>query len=219
MKLARSLCSLAALLLAACSPPSEPDAGVCDDGTPSLELGFGNADNPLQFRPLRDGDHVQLTPGNQGGQHLWLVLRERGLCSPRPFAAVRMFDPATNASVSYAIATGANWQRPFDRPEYLQSELLAAPIETSRYCPLLRNGELRIEAFAGMEAGASATATVRVVVDGWASEAASDLVGSRNACCADVNNTRCWPNGPPPLAEAGAESSVPDASMDAPSGP
>lgn len=57
-----------------------PIAGCRTTETPSFELGTGDS----AFRPLTDGDALQMASGIQGGCHFWLSLRTDGF-APRRF--------------------------------------------------------------------------------------------------------------------------------------
>jgi hypothetical protein len=48
---------------------------VAEGGTPELQIGMGAA----VYRPVVEGEQVQLEAGAQGGHHLWVALRTFGL--------------------------------------------------------------------------------------------------------------------------------------------
>jgi hypothetical protein len=68
-------CCIVGLSLAAVSCASAERE--TNDRRASLELGTG----VRSFEPLERGQHAKLYPGNQGGHHVWLSFRARGLGS------------------------------------------------------------------------------------------------------------------------------------------
>jgi hypothetical protein len=65
--------TLALLCLAGCG-----DTRGSPDGLPELELGSGEA----TFEPASNGSELALYAGTQGGHHVWLSMRVRGLSGP-----------------------------------------------------------------------------------------------------------------------------------------
>ena len=63
-------------------------AGCADapTGEAALELGTGS----WRFEPLEDGQEVELVRGAQGGWHIWISLRVRGLSGEPPPIALRL---------------------------------------------------------------------------------------------------------------------------------
>ena len=59
------------------------DPALCTDDIPGeLILGVGTVDEDtgvVSFLPVDDGDEVDIVPGWQGGQHIWVVLRATGV--------------------------------------------------------------------------------------------------------------------------------------------
>lgn len=68
---ARGLLALALLWGCASTSPGEE---------PALELGTGS----WRFEPLEDGQEVELVRGAQGGWHVWLSVRVRGMSADAP---------------------------------------------------------------------------------------------------------------------------------------
>lgn len=68
---------------ASMEPPPIADAGVFDtgpaEGPARLEVGTGEA----AFVPFADGGTLDLVPGCQGSQHVWVSLRTTGLVAAR----------------------------------------------------------------------------------------------------------------------------------------
>lgn len=86
----RYVTAAALAALSACGPSSpENDGGACRAGGAHVEIGTGTNSSFANYRRLRDGDPVYVTPGPQGGQHLWIQLRARGMDPSRPRVSVR----------------------------------------------------------------------------------------------------------------------------------
>lgn len=89
---------LAAALLAACpgDPPVTPPA---DAGPPEVVIGTGfvDPDTGLGWMDLVDGADAGLVRGPQGGQHVWIDIRQRGMNPARMTIHMRLYvltDPA-----------------------------------------------------------------------------------------------------------------------------
>lgn len=89
--------ALAAVCALSCTQPSPlasdagADVGACLAEGARVELGTGTNSSFANYRRLTDGDPVYVTPGPQGGQHLWIQLRARGVDPTRPQIDVRAF--------------------------------------------------------------------------------------------------------------------------------
>jgi hypothetical protein len=68
----RACAALTVLSLAGCGAPGGGEAPA------ELELGSGEA----SFEPASDGSELPLYAGTQGGHHVWLSMRARGLSGP-----------------------------------------------------------------------------------------------------------------------------------------
>lgn len=66
---------LGALAMAGCA-----DAPPVEDVDPALELGTGS----WRFEALEDGQEVELVKGAQGGWHVWISVRVRGMGGEPP---------------------------------------------------------------------------------------------------------------------------------------
>ena len=62
-----------------CCTPGEPSEGEESEDAPSLWIGTGEQ----VFEELERDDPSPLVPGVQGGHHLWLSMRTRGMTGPR----------------------------------------------------------------------------------------------------------------------------------------
>ena len=88
-----------ALLFAGCpQPPATSDVpgdvgdgAACAANGASLTVGTGSSSTLATFRPLNDGDDVYLVPGPQGGQHVWIGLRARGVNPTQPRVEMRAY--------------------------------------------------------------------------------------------------------------------------------
>ncbi len=72
------------LLLGGCAedPPSPPpcECGDVRDDDPVLEIGEGSPSGPV-FEPLAADAELELESGSQGGYHVYLGLRTKGICT------------------------------------------------------------------------------------------------------------------------------------------
>ena len=72
-------------------PGDQGDGAVCAANGASLTVGTGSNSSLASFRPLSDGDDVYLVPGPQGGQHVWIGLRARGIDPTQPRVELRAY--------------------------------------------------------------------------------------------------------------------------------
>jgi hypothetical protein len=198
--LARACLLPLALLLVGCPPPPAPACAEMDAGL-ELQIGSGDPSNPTSFTPLREGDTVALTPGNQGGQHIWVQLRAQHLCTVAPFARVRVVRVSDGMRVGLSIFDGNRWEEVPGEPGLRRSATLAAAIDEAYFCSLLDHGEVRLEVEVRDSMGATVSRSLPLRIHGWSPDSSSVDRASREACCANVLDTRCHPAGPPPDAE------------------
>jgi hypothetical protein len=100
---------------AACADDSATDAGVVPDAM-GAELAIGTG-GVTCYLPLDDGDTVYLARGCQGGQHLWLSLRARGLDLMAPLVMARAFrtsdetdvGPVAQVRLTFDPLPGEDW--------------------------------------------------------------------------------------------------------------
>jgi|LNFM01.1.fsa_nt_gb hypothetical protein len=130
----RSLLALASLaaLVAGCGPDCTKYTGDL-----TLVLGSGNASNPSQFAALTDGASVELARGNQGGQHVWLLVYAGNACPspPRVRAVVRGVD---GTNLGFALSEGIPWVPAPDNQ--LATEPLAIPVQRDNICRIIYQG-------------------------------------------------------------------------------
>lgn len=191
-----------------------PEAGCGDEcsaitGDIVSRPGTGDPANPTTYRALEPGASVQLTTGNQGGQHLWVQLRASNVCPTATSARVRAFRASDGERVGQAISTPQRWTAVPGEPGAYASETLAVQVDDRFFCSLLQGGRVRIEYSIDDGRGTPGTGSTEVVVQGWSADSLVEQRDGRDQCCRDFTNTTCWPDGPP--ADAGAG----DASADA----
>ncbi len=187
---------LAAGAIAACSPPPA-DLPCNEAGTAEIVLGYGDPSNPETFRVLHDGDSVALTPGNQGGQHMWLQTRARGIVPDRPRVQYRISRVDGTIAIGLSQYQGSRWSAVGSDATQFRSQTQPATIDDEQYCAVLAGAEVRVRATVDDRVGHCGVAEVRLRVDGWSSEAAPADRAARETCCRDLTNQRCYPNGPP----------------------
>lgn len=186
---------LALALVAGCSSPQPIDCAAMD-GAVGLVLQSPSPDDPA-FRDLIDGAAVALTAGPQGGQHVWVQLHARGLCSTAPRVQLRLVRTSDQVPVGTSQLAAARWvERPGHPGTYTSGALLAL-VEDDQYCSIVRHGEVRLEVRVDEGRGRVAEAAVTLSVRGWSADSRVALRDARILCCADDTNRRCWPNGPP----------------------
>jgi hypothetical protein len=106
-------------------------------GELAITLGAGDASNPTQFTALSDGATVPLARGNQGGQHVWVLVRAMNACPlpPRVRAIVRAED---GRNLGFAISEGIPWTAAPSMA--LATEPLAVPIQFEDLCLVYYRG-------------------------------------------------------------------------------
>ena len=92
---------LATIVLAlGCGPTSPPidastDAAAldapCSRGDATLSVGSSNGPNTSSYRALSGGDRVYLSPGPQGGQHIWISLRGKDFDPSQPLITMSAY--------------------------------------------------------------------------------------------------------------------------------
>ncbi len=195
MRFARAL-PVAALLSSCVDAPvatdgGPMDAGQCGVGAPSLlQIGTGTDNSTRTYRPITDGDPVVLVPGPQGGQHIWIGVRGRGLDPALPRFEMRAYRLTDDALVGRLRIRLPMSPAPED------ATLLALPSQTliiddSAYCSLL-GGDVRVELEFNDLAGRCTTVrrTVRVTdID----PATPEVVRASWLRCCSERLPRCYP--------------------------
>lgn len=188
-----------AVLLAAlglgCAGPTPPvvdagpDGGECASTPATLELGTAVDGSLRAFRALAEGDPVSLTPGPQGGQHIWIALRGTGFDPTLPRVELRAVRPSDNALIGRLRIRLPMVPAPED-PTRLALSAQTLFVEDRGYCTVL-GGDVRVElAFDDLHGHcATVTRTVRLAdIDPAATEAVRD---AWRRCCAE-HLPRCY---------------------------
>lgn len=159
-------------------------------------MGLGTPTTLTGWRPLADGDEVVISPGPQGGQHLWIALRVRGLDLARPRVRLQAFRAGDGTLIGALSVRASFAPAPGDA-----CRLALAPqtliLDDDQYCTVL-TGEVRVVATLDDGAGGPAlTAERRLRVGGIDPEA---LPADREGwlrCCVE-RFRRCYPDAGPP---------------------
>lgn len=197
--------------------PSTPQAGDAGaDGAPldapcspegaTIELGGGTGPTLAGYRPLSNGDTVYLTPGPQGGQHIWIGMRATGINPSQPLVTLRAY--RGDGALIGQIRVRLRFSPLQENPSAYGLPALTLIIDDDRYCSVLAES-VRITAELNDGAGHCLNVDRTVRVDGIDPAALEIDARARLACCTEFLR-RCYPAGPP------ADASVPtDASSDA----
>jgi hypothetical protein len=204
-----------ALALAGCPPtvhvldastdaPDGGDGSVCLANGASLTLGTGTDSTLATFRPLDDGANVYLVPGPQGGQHVWIGLRARGVDPAQPRVELRAF----RASDDHLIG---GLRVRFRMIETGEAGVWGLPGQTlifddDQYCSVLP-GDVRITLDFTDGAGHCFHVERRVRVAGIDPLALEIDREARLRCCAQFLR-RCYPDGGPAGADATADATA-----------
>lgn len=203
---------LALLLATGCPGPSTPDAGrdvseldaPCAENGASIELGSGTGPTLSGYSPLREGDRVYLTPGPQGGQHIWIALRASGIDPTQPLVTLRAY--RDDGLLIGQIRVRLRFTSLQEDPTRYGLPALTLVIDDDRYCTVL-SGEVRVTADLNDGAGRCISASRRVRVDGIDPGAIQIDRTARLNCCAQFLR-RCYPDGPPPDASVSLDAAT-----------
>lgn len=212
----RALTALLCAVVAACDgpavPPADagaldaPDANQCGGGAIELTLGTGSGTAVSSYRPLADGDPVNLIPGPQGGQHIWVALRGRGFDPSLPRFEFRAYRPSDDALIGRIRIRLPMITAPED-PALFALAPQTLTLDDQAYCSVL-GGDVRIELEFNDLGGHCTTLrrTVRLVdIDPSAPE--TTRMAWRRCC--DERLPRCYPT-----LDASTRADVLDASLD-----
>lgn len=208
---------LLALALTGCvaplAPPERPDAApplVCD-----AEAVLGSTGQEVYaFRPLHDGDAVFLTPGAQGGQHVWVALRSRGLDPSGVSVLLTARRPADDAIVA-TLRLRTALRVADDAPGWFRVPPQPLVIPDESFCDLLHH-EIVLRAEVTGDRGRCAVVATTLTLADLDPRADANARSARLACCHDPNS-RCHPPLPTADRDAGAatdapQNALPDAS-------
>lgn len=206
MKVAHGLtAALLGLALAGCSqPPANADAAADTDATDcqangaTLTIGTGSDGQLASFRPLEDGNDVYLVPGPQGGQHIWIGLRARGVNPMQPRVELKAYRASDNQLIGGLRVR----LRMIDAGEPglwgLPGQTLI--LDDDQYCSVLP-GDIRITLDFTDGAGHCFHIERRVRLAGVEPTALEIDRAARLRCCTQYLR-RCYPDGAPPGADA-----------------
>ena len=186
----------AALSLGACSPlsTSAADGGACLALGAQVELGTGTGSSFASYRRLADGDPIYITPGPQGGQHVWVQVRARGVDADRPLINVRALREPDGLLLGRLRLRAALSPAPED-PTRVGLPSFELVLDDATFCSvLLPPGGVRLVLDLEDNAGRCAHQEVRVRVadlDPLASPATRE---AWLRCCA-AREPRCAPRG------------------------
>lgn len=180
--------------LGACAAPPSGDAGVLDAGCSaagvSVEMGVGRDASFANYRPFVDGDTVYLTPGPQGGQHLWVQLRGRGFDPTQPrieLTARRARDGVVIGRLRIRLRMSP---APEDPSMYgLSSQTLV--IDDDQYCSVMP-GDIVVSLAFSDGFGRCTTLERRLHIEGIDPAALAVDREARTRCCAE-RLPRCYP--------------------------
>lgn len=97
--------------------------GGCEGGPPLVEIGTGAS----RFEPLEDGQSMPLVAGAQGGFHLWISARARGIDPSDVHLTVvssygdRSFRTSDRSFLPSTCVVGSSMQLP--RSRYLEQQI------------------------------------------------------------------------------------------------
>jgi len=120
-------------ILAGCGAEPGPCDSLPMDGA-SVEIG-GAPEGALGFEPFDDGADRPLVRGSQGGYHVWLNVRARGLCPTSTRLELRVFEESTDTMVVFQ-SLPAHLEPSVDVPDSADLPRAIAMI----ICPALTDG-------------------------------------------------------------------------------
>jgi hypothetical protein len=218
---AHALLLTAPLALAACGPTTPAaDAAVdaprdvpCSRSDATLVMGSGTGPTTAGFRPLRTDDPVFLTPGSQGGQHIWIGLRGSGFDPTQPLVTLKAW--RDDGALIGQIRVRLRFSPIPDEPGTWGLPAQTLIIDDDRYCSVL-TGRVRVTAEINDGAGRCLQEERTLRVDGI-DPLALDIDRVARLNCCNLYLRRCYPGGPPDgavLPDAGTDASLVDASLD-----
>lgn len=93
--------------------------------------------------------------------------------------------------------SGRRWRGILGEPWLFSSWDYPVVIEDEHFCALVAGTQVRLDVRVDDRAGRVVESSVAVTVRGWASNTDPGLRAGRKACCADLRNRRCHPDGAP----------------------
>ncbi len=172
-------------------PGDRADSGACETNGAELTVGTGRDSTLATFRPLSDGDDVYLVPGPQGGQHVWIGLRARGVDPTQPRVELHAY----RASDGHEVGGLRVRLRmiPTDEPGVVGLPGQTLIFDDDEYCSVLP-GDVRVTVDFNDAAGHCFRLEKRVHVTGVDPLALEIDREARLRCCAQ-RLPRCYPDG------------------------
>ena len=181
------------------TPDAGMDAGSCSASPAHVTLGTGADGMFTSFRALSDGDTVYLTPGPQGGQHVWTGLRGRGFDPGLPRIELRAYRVADNALIGRLRIRLPMSLAPEDTTLVALGQQ-TLQIDDTAYCSVL-GADLRIELDFDDETGHCATARRTVHLADLAPGTPDAIRAAWLRCCSQ-HLPRCFPDASVPYTPA-----------------
>lgn len=207
---------LAALVAHAACGPSAPAADAsadvpfdapCSRGAATLIMGSGTGPTTSGFRAVSHDDTVHLTPGPQGGQHIWIGLRGSGFDPTQPLLTLKAW--RDDGALIGQIRVRLRFTPIPDQPSVWGLPAQTLIIDDDRYCGVLQ-GRVRVTAEINDGAGRCVQEERTLRVDGIDPTALEIDRTARINCCTQYLR-RCYPAGPPDGAvspDVGTDASV-----------
>ena len=203
------------LAFAACSPtpPGPPpvvDAGPdCGPNGATLAVGTGTDSTIRSYRPVSDGDVVYLTPGPQGGQHVWIGLRATGIDPAQPRIEMRAYRASDN-TIMGELRIRLRFVPTDDDPNVYALPAQTLFVENEFYCSVLP-GDIRVTIDFNDYAGHCFHVERRLRLAG-VDPLTPDSVREATVRCCTERLRRCFPDGGvSPSGDAGMAMATRDA--------
>jgi hypothetical protein len=120
--------AIAVIACGARTSPSVPDPDL------DLVIGYGRPESASDFRALADGDAVPLTAGPQGGQHIWIQLRSRGLWLDHSHIRLSIIRVADNSTIGVSQFRDVRWSAHSTQPGTFITFPSTAVLDNEHYC-------------------------------------------------------------------------------------
>lgn len=133
---------VAAALVAGCPNDPAPPTDACSEGGGSLRVGTATSGSVSAFRELANGDGVYIVPGPQGGQHIWVGLRARGVNPTQARVALRAYRASDGVQIGSLIVRLRLVVAPED-PSAWALPSLTLILDDDQYCSILP-GDVRV---------------------------------------------------------------------------
>ena len=176
------------------------DGGVCLAAGAEVELGTGVDGSFAGYRPLGDRAEVVLSPGPQGGQHLWVALRARGIDPTLPRLALAAYR-ASDGEILGRIRIRLRMSPAPEDPTLLALPAQTLVFDDDKYCSVLP-GDIRVVMDFDDLAGHCVHDERVLRVTGIDPTADPRDIRAREDCCT-MRYPRCYPDaGAVPAVDA-----------------